>query len=149
MLLVASIAGILSAPGLGQTPRPGATASAYATSAPEDPVLTKIAQAVFGAWQSRRVDRSLYNAQASAQFTDALLREVSAGLSSGGRVKKFAYTGSKQVYGKTVYGYAITFEHPPYFPGVALTTEWIEAIATDPDGKISVLFFTPNTQPGS
>lgn len=138
--LLALAGAVSSTPALAQSLAPAPSAAAQAT---EDVVATKSARTELDAFLSGKIDRTHYAAQANAQLTDAIVTRVSGLLAPAGRVTAFAYQGAGDFQGVPASKYAITFERALPLPNGGSSKDFIESIAWDKDGKVTLIFFAP------
>jgi hypothetical protein len=136
-LALAAAAGGTALAGVAPTAGPQASAApaAAATNAPpaEDPAVTAEAKAQYAAWETGKIDRSKYSADASKQLTDAMVTDVSGKLAPFGDPKSFTFLDKSVLNGNAVYTYGV--ETPKGKLQMLL--------ALDGAGKISGIFFRP------
>ncbi|MBV9973485.1 MAG: hypothetical protein JO135_09130 [Candidatus Eremiobacteraeota bacterium] len=122
---------------LGTVPAPVRAASPTpvpaASMPPENPSVTQIARAEIDAWESGKVDRSKYSAEANQHITNDLITNVSKQMAPLGPPTSFKYVGHA-----TQFGLDLT-QYEAVFPQITLT----ESIAVDPAGKIAFIYFSP------
>lgn len=114
---------------------PAASPGPNSTAPPpvEDPAITAQARAQFIAWQSGKIDRSLYNAEANKQLTDALIADVAGKLSPLGPPTKVNFVDKSTADGNTIYTYAVD----------TAKGRVQMLLALDGSHKISGIFFRP------
>ena len=110
-----------------------ATPTPTASAPPEDPAVTQVARAELDAWQSGKVDRSKYSADAQKHITNDLVANIAKQMGPLGAPTSFKYVGHAQQYGMDLTQYEAVF------PQITLT----ESISIDPTGKIVFIYFTP------
>jgi len=104
-----------------------------ASMPPENPSVTQIARAEIDAWESGKVDRAKYSAEANQHITNDLITNVSKQMAPLGPPTSFKYVGHT-----TQFGLDLT-QYEAVFPQITLT----ESIAVDPAGKIAFIYFSP------
>lgn len=126
--------------------QPNPTASPVASSAPAAPAppmpsptpspgppptgeITSSAKDWLHRLQTGNVDRSQFDAQMNASFTDDQLKQVVSQFSALGEPATFAFVDSRILQGITAYRYTVTFKSG------APTSTWLYAV--DSDGKIA------------
>ncbi len=124
--------------GTSPTAAPASTAPASApvptiTAAPgEDPAQTARAKTTFAAWQSGKLDRSLYTDKVASGLPDSLVAQLGKTLSDYGAVREFVFIGKMPAGDDVVYDYAIVAQRgKPIDMTLALAR----------DGKIDGVYF--------
>lgn len=137
--LIAQTSPAPSNPAPPPSPAPSApAASPSATtglpSASPTPASLGAAQTEFLAFQSGKVDRTHYNAASNAEFTDAKIAQVSAGLKSLGTFKDITQLERAERQSLTIFVYRVRAEG-----GIVQML-----LAVDKDGKYAGVFFRPD-----
>jgi len=117
--------------------------AASASPAPENPAVTKLARGEVDAWIAGKLDRTHYSTTTNAQLPDTLVTKLSGMLAPLGKVTHFAYSGTAQMSGIAVTQYTLTFENAVAMPNGATVRDFLESIALDQDGKITLIYFSP------
>lgn len=121
-MCVASPLFVRAQSGRTPTPAPGPSPSAAVTTSAKD---------WFHRLQTGNVDRTQFNAQMKAAFTDDQQKQITSQFKALGEPATFTFVDSRIIQGITVYRYSVTFKSG------APACAWFYSV--DGDGKIAGL----------